>query len=41
MNSKLFIDKRNASIILNKMIDSLDKRYFKNRKDKMNESAGA
>jgi len=34
-------DKRNASIILNKMIDNLDKRYFMNRKDEKNESAGA
>ena len=34
-------DKRNASIILNRMINSLDKRNFKNRKDEMYESAGA
>ena len=35
------VDKRNASIMLNKMFDNLDKRHFMNRKDEKNESAGA
>jgi hypothetical protein len=40
-NDKKNFDKRKASIMLNKMIDNLDKRYFMNRKDKENESTGA
>ena len=39
-NKKNF-DKRNASITLDKMIVNLDTRYFMNRKDEKNESAGA
>jgi hypothetical protein len=35
------VDKRKASIMLNKMFDNLDKRHFMNRKDEKNESAGA